>query len=129
MPLDEQQKKAIRHMTTQYLRTVGSSKRLLDYAARSAGRSPYTHFVGDGLFAWWDAFMNPMHPDMFPIFSVRELEALKGFDAVIRSFHESGPDREMPIADFVRTTKFKEISDAARLCSGGFKRFGLFYVA
>ncbi len=121
MPLDEQQKKAIRHMTTQYLRTVGSSKRLLDYAAGSARRSADTRFIGDGLFFWWDAFMNPMHPDIVPIFTARELESLRGFDTLIRSFHESGTGRELPIREFVRTTKFEEISDAARHCYRAFK--------
>jgi hypothetical protein len=129
MPLDDQEKKAIRHVTKQYLRIVGSSQRLLDYAAGSAQRSPDTQFVGDGLFAWWDAFMNPSHPEMADIFSQRELESLRRFDTVIRSFHQASTERQLSIQDFVRTNKFQEISDAARDCYRVFRRFWLFNAA
>ena len=129
MPADAQQKKAIRYMTTQYLRIMGSSQRLLDYAAGSARRSPDTPFVGDGLFAWWDAFMNPIHPEYAEIFSPRELESLRRYDAVIRGFHETSPDRDLPIQEFVRTKKFEEISDAARHCYRAFRRFWFFHAA
>lgn len=129
MPLDHDQKKAIRHMTKQYLCTVGSSQRLLAYAAGSARRSPDTRFIGDGLFAWWDAFMNPSHPEMADFFSQRELESLRRYDTVIRGFHETSEDRQLPIQDFMRTNKFQEISDAARDCHKVFRRFWFFHAA
>ncbi|MDR3458507.1 MAG: hypothetical protein P4N60_13735 [Verrucomicrobiae bacterium] len=129
MQTEAQQKKAIRFMTKQYLRTIGSSQRLLDYATVSARRSPDTRFVGDGLFAWWDAFMNPARPEYADIFSSRELESLRHYDAVIRGFHQTSPDRDLPIQEFVRTTKFEEISNAARHCHRSFKRFWIFDVA
>ena len=129
MGLDDQQKKAIRHMTKQYLRTVGSTQRLRDYAAGSARRNPDTPFIGDGLFAWWDAFMNPSHPEIVDIFSERELESIRRYDTVIRSFHQTCTERELPIQDFTRTNKFREISNAARNCYRVFRRFWFFTVA
>jgi len=129
MQADAEQKKAIRFMTKHYLRTIASTQRLLNYATVSARRPPDTQFVGDGLFAWWDAFMNPARPEYADIFSSRELESLRRYDAVIRSFHETSPDRDLPIQKFVRTTKFDEISNAARYCNRLFKRFWIFYVA
>jgi hypothetical protein len=129
MPLDAEQRKAIRHMTKQYLRTVSSQQRLRDYAAGSARRNPDTHFVGDGLFAWWDAFMNPSHPEIVDIFSERELESLRRYDTVIRSFHQTSAERQLPIQDFTRTNKFAEISDAARDCYRVFRRLWFLGVA
>lgn len=129
MSVDAQQKKAIRYMTTQYLRTIGSSHRLLDYVAGSAQQFPDNHFVGDGLFAWWDAFMNPTHPEYADIFSPQELESLRRYDTVIRGFHEACPDRQLPIQEFVYTAKFQEISDAARHCYRVFKKSWFFRAA
>ena len=126
MPLDNQQKQAVRHITKQYLRIVSSKQRLLDYATGSERRSPEVHFVGDGLFTWWDAFMNANYPEAAVIFSPRELESIRRYDALIREFHRSSKNRELPIHEFVRTTTFEEISNAARHCYRAFRRFSIF---
>ena len=129
---DAQQKETIdtvRHMTAQYLRIVGSSRRLLDYAAGTSRSSRGFQLVADGLFTWWDTFVNPADPDLAKIFSHRELEALRSYDAIIRGFHETSPDRHMPIHVFVNTSKYQEISDAARHCHKAFKRFWFFRTA
>lgn len=121
--------RAVRHATKQYLHIVGSRRRLTRFAAGSAQRNPDAPFVGDGLFGWWDDLVNPSHPDIVEIFTERELESIRRFDTVIRGFHQTCAERELPMQAFIRTKKFTEISTAARACYRVFRRFWFFTVA
>ena len=129
MPIDAEIKEALRHAAKQYLRIVGSPRRFRDFAADSVRRNPDIHFVGDGLFTWWSDLINPSHPEMGDVFSEQELESLRRYDAVIRSFHQSSADAKLPILDFIRTDKFQDISNAARDSYKVFRRFWFSTVA
>jgi hypothetical protein len=129
MPIDAEKEETLRHAVKQYLRLLASPWRFRKYAAGSVLRNPDTDFIGDSLFTWWSDLINPSHPEMDEVFSVQELESLRRYNAIIRSFHQSSPESKLPILDFIRTDKFQEISNAARDSYKVFKRFWFFTVA
>ncbi len=108
--------KAVRHGTKDYLSHVASDSRLLARAAGLNLAALSAPLVADGLFAWWDALVNPADPGLAMIFSEGEMAALARYDAVIRGFHDFDPDKDMPLNQFVHTRTYRDIAAAACIC-------------
>ena len=98
----------IRKLVIDTLELLESKEKQLEYQQKV----PYAD-VSSELFCRWDGAYIPDSPHNGKAFTAEELSALNAFNQIFEKVSESTPENLPPIEDFIKTSDWQQLRDAA----------------